>query len=135
MSTTGYLESQRAKPLRDDKLERSLIIFVHQARENHLALSGSIIREKACQFGKDLGITNFKGSNGCLVKFLKRQKMSFKKLCGKSASVDTAVTSEWQKNVLPGLVENYEPRDIFNADETGLFYNRENQETTLLQEC
>ena len=38
----------------------------------------------------------------------------------KRASNDT--TSNWLKDVLPKLVEGYQPMDIYNADETDLFY-------------
>ena len=42
-------------------------------------------------------------------------------MCGERASVDSNVVDDWLKRV-PTIVEGYAPRDIFNADETGLFY-------------
>jgi hypothetical protein len=33
-----------------------------------------------------------------------------------------ATTEEWKKH-LPSKVAGYEPRDIFNANESGFFYN------------
>jgi hypothetical protein len=35
--------------------------------------------------------------------------------------VDDAVVSDWLTK-LPSICEGYEPKDIFNMDETGLFY-------------
>jgi hypothetical protein len=29
---------------------------------------------------------------------------------------------DWIDDISPGLIEGYEPRNIFNYDETGLFY-------------
>lgn len=127
------LQSKRSKPLLNDQLEESMKIFVRQARENHIPLSGSIIREKACQYAASLGVQNFAGSNGWLVKFLKRQNISYKKLCGESASVDTAVTDNWKENELPKIIEDFEPHNIFNADETGLFYKCLPDKTFALQ--
>ncbi|GFX03421.1 tigger transposable element-derived protein 4 [Trichonephila clavipes] len=42
-------------------------------------------------------------------------------MCGESSSVDINVCSKWQ-NSLSDLIKEYEPRNIFNTDETGLFF-------------
>ncbi|GFV31767.1 tigger transposable element-derived protein 6 [Trichonephila clavipes] len=43
-------------------------------------------------------------------------------MCGESLSVDINVCSKWQ-NSLSDLIKEYEPRNIFNTDETELFFN------------
>ena len=45
-----------------------------------------------------------------------------KKLAGESAEVSVESTDAWLES-LPSLLEGYEPRDVYNADETGLFFN------------
>lgn len=40
---------------------------------------------------------------------------------GESADVSQEKVDDWSKQ-LPGLTKDYEPKDIFNFDETGLFY-------------
>lgn len=115
-------QSKRNKPLMDERLEECLIVFVRQARAMKIPISGPIVREKARQFASSIGLQNFKASNGWLIKFMKRHNISFKKLCGESASVDTTVTDDWKEHTLPKIIEDYEPHNIFNADETGLFY-------------
>ncbi|GBO44646.1 Tigger transposable element-derived protein 4, partial [Araneus ventricosus] len=42
-------------------------------------------------------------------------------LCNESASLPESVCEEWIKDI-PAIVKGYEPKNIFNADETGLFY-------------
>ncbi|XP_055625048.1 tigger transposable element-derived protein 4-like [Toxorhynchites rutilus septentrionalis] len=116
------VDKKRIRLVGNEKLERSMEMFVNQARENNLPLSGSILREKACEFAQKLGIPNFKGSSGWLSKFLKRQKMTFRKLCGESASVDLSVTDNWISQTLPSIIAEYDARDIYNTDETGLYY-------------
>ena len=37
-------------------------------------------------------------------------------------SNDCADTLEWREDVLQHLLTKYEPKDIFNADKTALFY-------------
>jgi len=41
---------------------------------------------------------------------------------GESNSVSTLLSEEWINNKLPDILEGYEPRNIYNADEFGLFY-------------
>jgi hypothetical protein len=43
-------------------------------------------------------------------------------LAAESAAVDTSLTDLWFKR-LPKLLEGYKAWDIYNADETGLFFN------------
>lgn len=42
-------------------------------------------------------------------------------MCGESADVDEKAVDEWFQQ-LPHILRDYEPEDIFNVDETGLFY-------------
>ncbi|XP_042901996.1 tigger transposable element-derived protein 4-like [Parasteatoda tepidariorum] len=80
------------------------------------------MQRKAEDFAKELGHEdNFKGSNGWLESFKNRHGIIFRKLCGERASVPESVCEDWIKNI-PDLVKGYEPKNIFNADETGLFY-------------
>jgi hypothetical protein len=52
-----------------------------------------------------------------------RSKFSigFFKICGESADVDQSVVDDFRSK-LGTLVANYKPEDVFNADETGLFF-------------
>lgn len=43
-------------------------------------------------------------------------------MSGESASVDDTVVDDWKMQSLPAILAGFEPRDIFNADESGLFY-------------
>ena len=41
---------------------------------------------------------------------------------GEGNDVTESMTAPWKETVLPTILSNYEPRNIFNADEFGLFY-------------
>jgi Tc5 transposase DNA-binding domain len=69
-----------------------------------------------------LGFNDFRGSNGWLDKFKKRHSIVFKTLQGESAAVDVQALSEWQRSVLKTHLERYDPENVFNADESGLFF-------------
>lgn len=84
---------------------------------NRIPLSGSIIKEKAKTLAEKIEFNNFKASNGWLNRFIKRNGLSFKKVCGESASVDTNISENYKENVLSKLLEEYDPDDIHNLDE------------------
>ncbi|GFU97726.1 tigger transposable element-derived protein 6 [Trichonephila clavipes] len=93
---------------------------MRQCRGQNIPMGGSLLKEKAKAFAKELGI-EFSASEGWLTNFKKRDGIVFKKMCGESSSVDINVCSKWQ-NSLSDLIKEYEPRNIFNTDETGLFF-------------
>ncbi|CAH4033511.1 unnamed protein product [Pieris brassicae] len=45
------------------------------------------------------------------------------KVCGEAAGVPKGMSEEWLSHKRPALCEGYTTEEIFNADETGLFYN------------
>ncbi|GFV77444.1 tigger transposable element-derived protein 6 [Trichonephila clavipes] len=92
---------------------------MRQCRGQNIPMGGSLLKEKAKAFAKELG-TEFSASEGWLTNFKKRNGIVFNK-CGESLSVDINVCSKWQ-NSLSDLIKEYEPRNIFNTDETGLFF-------------
>ena len=57
------------------------------ATSKNIPISGPILQAKGIDFSKQLGIP-FKASNGWLEKFSSRYNITFKTLCGESASID-----------------------------------------------
>ncbi|GFV50387.1 tigger transposable element-derived protein 6 [Trichonephila clavipes] len=93
---------------------------MRQCRGQNIPMGGSLLKEKAKAFTKELGI-EFSACEGWLTNFKKRNRIVFKKMCEESSSVDINVCSKWQ-NSLSDLIKEYEPCNIFNTDETGLFF-------------
>ena len=86
------------------------------------------MREKALLFAKDLGNTEFSGSNGWLESFHKHNNIAFYVKSGGKAGVDLAVAEDW-KEKLPTLLEGYNLCDIFNMDEAGLLFHTTEDKT------
>ncbi|CAF1199521.1 unnamed protein product [Rotaria sordida] len=42
-------------------------------------------------------------------------------ICGESAAVDLTTVDEWKKRLV-SIIDSYDPNDVYNADETGLFF-------------
>ena len=48
--------------------------------------------------------------------------MSFKAIAGEEKSVTPEMTTSWLETYLPTILSRYDLKDIYNADEFGLFY-------------
>jgi hypothetical protein len=95
--------------------------WFQRARSINAPLSGPMIQEQARQYAQQLQKTEFKASNGWLNRFKARHNIGAAVLSGERASVDQDTVDSWRER-LPTIVKDYAPRDIFNMDETGLFF-------------
>lgn len=61
-----------------------------------------------------------------LDRFKSRNGIVCRRVCGESGAIDTDIKHDWKNHKLPKLIKGYKctciPCDIFNVDETGLFY-------------
>lgn len=103
------------------EIDECVIKWIKQSRDSNVPLSGPLIRAKAEEFAGKMKIDSFKASSGWFFGFKDRNDISFKNVCGESASVDNEMAGEWLRG-LSNLIADYEPSNIFNVDETGLFF-------------
>lgn len=118
-------EQKRRRTSRYPELEMALYEFVLEYQEK-TSITDMIILEKAKKLFMDMNIQDeeLKFSNGWLTRFKKRHGISLRKLHGESASVETSELNVFRAQ-LSAIIDNYEPCDVFNMDETGLFYRME----------
>ena len=91
------------------------------ARAQNIPLSGPMLQEKALSYAKELGNAEFKASNGWLESFRKRHNIAFNVISGEAADVSSETIDDWKKRI-PSIIDGYALEDIYNCDETGLFY-------------
>ena len=113
--------AKRVKKSINEDLNEQVWEWFVAARSKNIPVSGPILQEKALNIATELGQTDFKASNGWLEKFRLRYNINFKVLSGESAGVDQDVVKTWKQR-LDSLIDEYSADDIFNCDETGLFY-------------
>ena len=62
------------------------------------------------------------GSTGWLNRFQERLGISHKIINGEANNAPKEGVSSWRLETLQAAVKEYSPADIYNADETALFY-------------
>lgn len=103
-------------------VENAVISWIKHVRSRNLPLSGPIIAAKARDFASQMGIEDFTASEGWLTRFKARHGLTFKSVCGERADVDEATCEQWLSGKLRELLAPYSLNDVFNADETALYY-------------
>jgi hypothetical protein len=93
-----------------------------ETRASDIPVDGNILHEKAKKITDRMQVDNSVASNGWICRFKDHHGLVYKKLSEESATVDTDTRDLWLER-LPMLLEQYEPWDIYNADEMGLLYN------------
>ena len=73
-------------------------------------------------FANDLNVGNFQASDGWLRRWKERNNITFKTVSGVSNSVTPDMVNSWSETSLTTLLSNYELKNIYNADEFGLFF-------------
>lgn len=91
------------------------------ARRQKIPVSGRMIQEKGVMESVALWHHEFTASNGWLYKWMKRYDINSSVLCGDRAEVSDETVEDWIKRV-PNICEGYSLDNIFNADETGLYF-------------
>ena len=110
------------------QLEEALRLWFGSIHSRNLAISDEMLRVKAKKFGEVMGITGLTYSSGWLQGFKKRHGIKIRVIHGEAASVDMEVVEEGQRNLRDALHE-YAPANIYNMDETGLFFRLEPNKT------
>ncbi|CAF0778558.1 unnamed protein product [Brachionus calyciflorus] len=108
-------------------VEEALYDWVTVTRQNSIPIPVYILKEKALEFYNKLKNENipmkdnFEASDGWVRNFLERFQLASKLFSGESES---AAVQEIPKFIdkLKALLESYSPDNIYNADETGLFF-------------
>ena len=116
------IKRQRVKDEVYDTVNKALSKWILLMRAENILVSGPMLRTKGLEYAKQLGYKGFQVSEGWLSKWKERYGIIFKAVSGEVNSVSSEVTAPWKETVLPTLLSRYELKDIYNADEFGLFY-------------
>ncbi|KFD64458.1 hypothetical protein M514_23305 [Trichuris suis] len=131
------------------RMESALALWVKDCMKKCIPLDGNIIREKARslykQFSTNEGaepqpetsrhIKDFTASRGWFDRFRKRFNLGSVSLYGQAASADTAAAEKYPDTLMAIIQEKKnEPEQVFNMDETGLFWKKLPSRTYLMKD-
>jgi transposase-like protein len=116
-----------------EEMEKLLSVWIEDQHQRRMPLSFMLIQEKALSLFKDLKAKHgesvagdtFNASHGWFNRFKARAKLHNIKVTGEAASADTVAATEFPK-ALAEIIddENYLPQQVFNVDETGLYWKK-----------
>lgn len=113
---------KRIRKSKFDEIEDVLVRWLKHARAQNVPISSVTLKEKAKEIAEELNIEDFGASNGWLERFKVRHCLSFKTICGEAAAVDVDAVDDWKNSVLKEILSRFDASNVFNLDETGLFY-------------
>ena len=111
------------------EIDKALLIWLREAREKNLNISGPVLKAKALVFAEKLGFTDFKASTGWLDRFKARHGLVYRTIRGESKGVNQEVVEQFRSVVLPQIFAEFKPCDIYNADESGLYIRAQQDKT------
>ena len=91
------------------------------ARSKGVPVSGALLQQKALMFSMQFGHNDFMASNGWLESFKLRHNIQSATLSGEASDISATLEADWKRH-LETILEGHELKDVFNADETGVFY-------------
>lgn len=126
-------KAKRQKPVKYPDMENALMEWI-EIYQSQIQLSGELIKSKGKVFLKALYGENadMEFSEGWLSSFKKRHGIKQYRTVGESGSVNLQTLEDR----LPGvraMLDRYAWKDIYNMDETGLFYRMQVRLTILSQ--
>ena len=92
-----------------------------QATASSMVIVGSLLREKAPCITTSLAIKDFRASGGWVHGFKSDILLCTKLYSGNSQSLDPSTVEVRRKEQLLEIIASYEPQNICNADESGLY--------------
>lgn len=123
IASGSNLEKKYAKVRKTGNEDLNLTMFEWfcEVRSRNIPITGKLIQEKARGLAVERGMHDFKASNGWLESFKRRNNIRSAVISGEANDVDQSTVDDWTR-CLSSICEGYAPQNIFNADETGLYY-------------
>ena len=104
------------------EVNKALYEWYSLACSKNIYPGGTHLTEKVRQIAACLGKSNFKGSIGWLGKWKRKYNIKQLTICGESGDVQGKTVDSWKKERLPEILQDYAKDNVWNMDETGVFW-------------
>lgn len=119
-SCTKDAARKTLKSAKYTQLEDALFLWLNYQNSQNIAVNDAALVEKARNLGEYMKLTEFQYSSGWLYNFKKRFSIKSYKLNGEAGSIGETTVCMLRTSISKSLA-GYDPNDIFNLDESGLF--------------
>ena len=120
-SSSRVHTTSKARASEYSEINDALYKWFKLATSKNIPIGGPHLIEKAKMIANALGKSDFKGSQGWLEKWKKRFALKQVKICGEFGDVEGKTVDSWKERLLE-LIQGYSKDDIWNMDETGLYF-------------
>ncbi|KAG0440755.1 Tigger transposable element-derived protein 6 [Dictyocoela muelleri] len=103
------------------EMDNQILKVFSYLRNRSIPINGPCLKDISTKIAIKNNKEFFKASNGWLDKFRRRNDLSFKNISGESQSAETSLITDF-KSRFEKIKLNYEISNIFNCDETALYY-------------
>ena len=119
----GSSKKKRQRDPTKVDVDEALFQWFTAARAQSIPIRGEVLKTKAEELNKEIDCqSEWTCSSGWLSRWKGRHNISYRSVCGENASVDQEVCTDWKERILQPILARYNPDDVFNADETGLYW-------------
>ena len=126
MINLGHGDLYRKPVIKFDTIDDRTMTYIQDTEKRNGFLTDALLIKKAENIAKSEKIDCFKSSSGWLWKFRKRHHLRLRNIVGEEMSakrVDPEVITDFQTH-MKEKIEKYGVENVYNADETGIFYKR-----------
>ena len=103
-------------------VEEALFQWFKNVCDQNIPISGPTLAAKTDDLAIRFGHTDFTTNHNWVERFNQRRGIVSRSINGESAAVDETVVEDYVSTTLPNFLRDYDSKDVFNMDETGLFY-------------
>ena len=86
-----------------DALDKAINKWFINSRQRIVPVSGTLLKEKAVHFAKELQIDDFQSSEGWLHRWKTRYSVTFKTIAGEAKSCTSEMTASWTRQLCQPL--------------------------------
>ncbi|KAH7948639.1 hypothetical protein HPB51_028432 [Rhipicephalus microplus] len=119
---TNARGARRVRAAVYEDVEGAVYKWFVDVRWRNIPVFGPMIEQKAKDLAFLLGRNDFRGGSGCLPRFKERHDIVGKAVTGESKAADLDSVEKWLEENWRHIAARYRVEDIFNADETALFW-------------
>ena len=121
LSQSNAGEKSRLSQGRFQEIDEKVIEFHLELYNKGYAVTGTMLQTAGKRWAQKMGVENFQASTGWLRHLKSRNALIGKALCGEEKGVDEEVSIVYRQE-LPELLKGFAPANVFNCDETGLYF-------------